>query len=119
MKKSLVAHMLLDEAGYAYHCDFWQQCFIFRYYVIAELICYEFELLQRVDPERTLTDPQRDEFEDMLRGLTLERSLIKEAMGFALDNADAAGEVLPDIRHLISLALPYLMDCLQCVCFFH
>ncbi|XWS26145.1 hypothetical protein CRYUN_Cryun26dG0005700 [Craigia yunnanensis] len=34
----------------------------------------------------------RDEFEDMLRALTLERSLIKEAMGFALDNADAAGE---------------------------
>lgn len=30
----------------------------------------------------------------MLRALTLERSLIKEAMGFALDNADAAGEVL-------------------------
>ena len=44
--------------------------------------------------ERTLTDPQRDEFEDMLRALTLERSQIKEAMGFALDNADAAGEVM-------------------------
>jgi U2-associated protein SR140 len=26
--------------------------------------------------------------------LTLERSQIKEAMGFALDNADAAGEVI-------------------------
>lgn len=50
--------------------------------------------LQRVEPERTLTDSQRDEFEDMLRALTLERSLIKEAMGFALDNADAAGEVM-------------------------
>lgn len=47
-----------------------------------------------MDPERPLTDPQRDEFEDMLRALTLERSQIKEAMGFALDNADAAGEVL-------------------------
>lgn len=44
--------------------------------------------------ERTLTDPQRDEFEDMLRALTLERGQIKEAMGFALDNADAAGEVI-------------------------
>lgn len=43
--------------------------------------------------ERTLTDAQRDEFEDMLRALTLERSQVKEAMGFALDNADAAGEV--------------------------
>jgi U2-associated protein SR140 len=45
--------------------------------------------------ERTLTESQRDEFEDMLRALTLERSQIKEAMGFALDNADAAGEVQP------------------------
>jgi len=52
-------------------------------------------LLQRVEAERTLTDSQRDEFEDMLRALTLERSQINEAMGFALDNADAAGEVQP------------------------
>lgn len=44
--------------------------------------------------EITLTDAQRDEFEDMLRALTLERSQIKGAMGFALDNADAAGEVM-------------------------
>jgi hypothetical protein len=34
-----------------------------------------------VEPERTLTDSQRDEFEDMQRALTLERSQIKEAMG--------------------------------------
>ena len=47
-----------------------------------------------MEPERTLTDAQRDEFEDMLRALTLERSQIREAMGFALDNADAAGEVI-------------------------
>lgn len=49
--------------------------------------------LQRIEIERTLTDPQRDDLEDMLRALTLERSQIKEAMAFALDNADAAGEV--------------------------
>ena len=48
--------------------------------------------------ERTLTNSQRDEFEDMLRALTLERSQIKEAMGFALDNADAAGEVMPTFQ---------------------
>ena len=47
-----------------------------------------------MEPEQTLTDPQRDKFEDMLRALTLERIQIKEAMGFTLDNADAAGEVL-------------------------
>jgi U2-associated protein SR140 len=54
-------------------------------------------ILQRVEVERTLTDTQRDEFEDMLRALTLERSQIKAAMGFALDNADAAGEVMPTL----------------------
>jgi U2-associated protein SR140 len=46
-----------------------------------------------MDQERALTDSQRDEFEDMLRALTLERSQIQEAMGFALDNSEAAGEV--------------------------
>ena len=36
----------------------------------------------------------------MLRALTLERSQIKEAIGFALDNADAAEEVLFDLNHI-------------------
>ncbi|KAB2024950.1 hypothetical protein ES319_D06G119800v1 [Gossypium barbadense] len=58
---------------------------------------------RRVDPERPLTDPQRDEFEDMLRALTLERSQIKEAMGFALDNADAAGEVVEVLTESLTL----------------
>ncbi|KAJ9167639.1 hypothetical protein P3X46_019256 [Hevea brasiliensis] len=58
---------------------------------------------RRVDPERTLTDPERDEFEDMLRGLTLERSQIKEAMGFALDNADAAGEIVEVLTESLTL----------------
>uniref|UniRef100_A0A1D1YSZ1 U2 snRNP-associated SURP motif-containing protein n=2 Tax=Anthurium amnicola TaxID=1678845 RepID=A0A1D1YSZ1_9ARAE len=58
---------------------------------------------RRVEMERTLTDPQRDEFEDMLRGLTLERSQIKEAMGFALDNADAAGEIVEVLTESLTL----------------
>ncbi|XP_012065817.1 protein RRC1 isoform X2 [Jatropha curcas] len=58
---------------------------------------------RRVDPERTLTDPQRDEFEDMLRALTLERNQIKEAMGFALDNADAAGEIVEVLTESLTL----------------
>lgn len=58
---------------------------------------------RRVELERTLTDAQRDEFEDMLRALTLERSLIKEAMGFALDNADAAGEVVEVLTESLTL----------------
>ncbi|KAI3912764.1 hypothetical protein MKW92_040916, partial [Papaver armeniacum] len=58
---------------------------------------------RRVELERTLTDPQRDEFEDMLRALTLERGQIKEAMGFALDNADAAGEVVEVLTESLTL----------------
>ncbi|KAK1276865.1 hypothetical protein QJS04_geneDACA003889 [Acorus gramineus] len=58
---------------------------------------------RRVELERTLTDPQRDEFEDMLRALTLERSQIKEAMGFALDNADASGEVVEVLTESLTL----------------
>ncbi|KAK6927661.1 RNA recognition motif domain, partial [Dillenia turbinata] len=58
---------------------------------------------RRLELERTLTDPQRDEFEDILRALTLERSQIKEAMGFALDNADAAGEVVEVLTESLTL----------------
>ncbi|KAL3630025.1 Protein rrc1 [Castilleja foliolosa] len=58
---------------------------------------------KRVEVERTLTDAQRDEFEDMLRALTLERSQIKDAMGFALDNADAAGEVVEVLTESLTL----------------
>ncbi|XP_038696718.1 protein RRC1-like isoform X1 [Tripterygium wilfordii] len=58
---------------------------------------------RRVEPERTLTDPQRDEFEDMLRSLTLERRQIRETMGFALDNADAAGEIVEVLSESLTL----------------
>ncbi|EPS61032.1 hypothetical protein M569_13768, partial [Genlisea aurea] len=58
---------------------------------------------KRLEVECTLTDSQRDEFEDMLRALTLERSLIKDAMGFALDNADAAGEVVEVLTDSLTL----------------
>ncbi|XXG52616.1 hypothetical protein AAC387_Pa03g0896 [Persea americana] len=58
---------------------------------------------RRVELERTLTDSQRDEFEDMLRALTLERSQIKDAMGFSLDNADAAGEVVEVLTESLTL----------------
>ncbi|XP_057520149.1 protein RRC1-like isoform X2 [Amaranthus tricolor] len=58
---------------------------------------------KRVDPERTLTDSQRDEFEDMLRALTLERSQVKDAMGFSLDNADAAGEIVQVLTESLTL----------------
>lgn len=57
-----------------------------------------------------MTDPQRDEFEDMLRALTLERSQIREAMGFALDNADAAGEVMYLVLQIHALVAPWLRN---------
>jgi hypothetical protein len=60
---------------------------------------------QRIDQERALTDSQRDEFEDMLRALTLERSQIREAMGFALDNSEAAGEVFCKSFYLTFLCI--------------
>ncbi|CAN4109247.1 unnamed protein product [Withania somnifera] len=58
---------------------------------------------RRVEVERTLTEAQRDEFEDMLRSLTLERSQIKEAMGFSLDNADASGEIVEVLTESLTL----------------
>ncbi|KAM0853915.1 hypothetical protein ACQ4PT_050755 [Festuca glaucescens] len=58
---------------------------------------------RRVEVERTLTDTLRDEFEDMLRALTLERSQIKAAMGFALDNADAAAEIVEVLAESLTL----------------
>ncbi|KNA24038.1 hypothetical protein SOVF_018760 [Spinacia oleracea] len=58
---------------------------------------------RRVEPERTLTDSQRDKFEDMLRALTLERSQIKDTMGFSLDNADAAGEIVEVLTESLTL----------------
>eukprot|EP00249_Psilotum_nudum_P024568 c29224_g1_i6 orf=624-3824(-) len=58
---------------------------------------------KRAEQERALTDNQRDEFEDMLRALTLERNLIREAMAFALGNADAAGEIVEVLAESLTL----------------
>ena len=38
-------------------------------------------------------DADYDEFEGMLQGLTVSRSLIKAAMGFAFDKVESAKEV--------------------------
>ncbi|KAJ7563699.1 hypothetical protein O6H91_03G121900 [Diphasiastrum complanatum] len=58
---------------------------------------------RRENLERALSDSQRDEFEDMLRALTLERSQIREAMGFALDNSEAAGEVVEVLTESLTI----------------
>lgn len=59
------------------------------------------EVLQR---DRPLSELERDRFEDLLRQLTVERAAICEAMVFALDNADAAGEVVDILAQSLSLA---------------
>jgi U2-associated protein SR140 len=69
----------------------------------ASTATYAARRTRRVDQERALTESQRDEFEDMLRALTLERSQIKQAMGFALDNSDAAGEVVEVLTESLTL----------------
>ncbi|MEW5308379.1 MAG: hypothetical protein WDW38_000347 [Sanguina aurantia] len=63
---------------------------------------------QKGDPpvrerERTLLESERDRFEDMLRGITVERTDITDAMMFALGNADASGEVVDILAQSLSL----------------
>eukprot|EP00271_Cylindrocystis_brebissonii_P020767 TRINITY_DN703_c1_g1_i3.p1 TRINITY_DN703_c1_g1~~TRINITY_DN703_c1_g1_i3.p1 ORF type:complete len:874 (-),score=260.41 TRINITY_DN703_c1_g1_i3:91-2712(-) len=58
---------------------------------------------RRGEQERALTDSQRDEFEDMLRALTLERATIREVMAFSLDNAEAAGEIVEVLTESLTL----------------
>lgn len=53
--------------------------------------------------ERELSQSQRDEFEDMLRSLTVDRASIRDGMAFALDNADAAREVADTLAEALSL----------------
>lgn len=53
--------------------------------------------------ERPLTDSEHDRFEDMLRTLTVERGDVREAMVFAMDNADAAAEVVDTLAEALSL----------------
>ena len=57
--------------------------------------------------EHGLNEEQRDEFEDMLRGLTLEREQVKKAMTFALDNAEAANDVSSNLSPTPVLFLPF------------
>ncbi|PRW57019.1 U2 snRNP-associated SURP motif-containing -like isoform X1 [Chlorella sorokiniana] len=51
-----------------------------------------------------LSDLQRDKFEDMLRGLTVERADICAAMAFALDNAESASEVCEILGDALTLS---------------
>jgi len=55
------------------------------------------------DRSKPLSETQRDRFEDMLRGITLERESIREAMAFCLDNADSAQEIVEILTEALTL----------------
>lgn len=50
-----------------------------------------------------MDDENRDSFEGMLRSITPEREKIKEAMGFALDNAEKAREIVEIITESLTI----------------
>ena len=50
-----------------------------------------------------LTDDEYDDFSDLLRAITLERHKIKEAMGFALDNAEASKDIVQVLVESLTL----------------
>jgi U2-associated protein SR140 len=61
---------------------------------------------------KRLPDDVRDEFEDMLRNLTVERNKIKAAMGFALDHAELSHEIVQIIIESLTLKeTPIGMSC--------
>lgn len=55
------------------------------------------------DKDRPLSELQRDRFEDLLRGLTAERKDVRDAMVFALDNAESASEVVEILTEALTL----------------
>jgi hypothetical protein len=52
----------------------------------------------------TLTDAQADAFEELLRAVTLERHDVRRVMGFALDHALAAADVVETLVESLTLA---------------
>lgn len=53
---------------------------------------------------RRLSDDDMDEFEDLLRSMSLERADIEEGMAFALDHADAARDVVDVLTEALTLS---------------
>lgn len=51
-----------------------------------------------------LPDAQRDRLSDMLRGLTVERAAVRDAMVFALDHADSAADISEILIDALTLA---------------
>jgi len=54
-------------------------------------------------PRNTLHDDDRDVFEDILRGVTLDRAKVKEGMVFAMDHAEHAGEIVHTLKEALTL----------------
>ena len=57
----------------------------------------------QIEKDKHLTTAERDQFEDLLRNLTIERKQIKEAMGFCLDHADVSFEIIQIIVESLTL----------------
>eukprot|EP00854_Cymbomonas_tetramitiformis_P014233 gene14233-16837_t len=51
-----------------------------------------------------LTDDEADEFENLLRRLSMERNSIKEGMAFALDHADASSDIVETLTEALTLS---------------
>ena len=56
------------------------------------------------DKEEALSEVQRDRFEDLLRGLTAHRAVVRDAMTFCLDNSACATEVVDILTESLTLA---------------
>jgi len=52
---------------------------------------------------KPLSDPDRDTFEEMLRTISIERTSILEAMGFALEHAESAPEIVEVITDSLTI----------------
>ena len=53
--------------------------------------------------ERELTEEERDDLEDLLRGMVVERSTIKEGMGFCISKASSAAEISQTLAESLTL----------------
>ncbi len=56
------------------------------------------------DKEEALSEVQRDRFEDLLRGLTAHRAVVRDAMTFCLDNSACATEVVDILTESLTLS---------------
>jgi hypothetical protein len=71
-------------------------------------------------PKAYLGDEDHDFFVELLQSLSVDRESVKEAMGFALDNADAYEEVGPsppaERKHAVPIFIVFVMELVLACC---